>query len=205
MGQGKRIGYIRVSTTDQNPDRQLEGVQLDKKFVDYASGKNKKRPQLDALMDYVREDDEIFVHSIDRLARNSKDLFELVENFLNKKIVVHFVKNNLVFNGNDSPMSKFQLSIMAAYAEFEREILLERQREGIAIARKAGKYKGGKTKMTPDKISQLEEMLKTREPKSKIALALGVSRFTLYRYLEKIQPAAASEEQENERLIQQGI
>jgi len=180
---GKRIGYIRVSTVDQNPDRQLENVLLDKKFIDVSSGKNKSRPQLSLLLDYVREDDEIYVHSIDRLARNSKDLFELMEYFLIRRVTVHFVKNNLVFNGNDSPMSKFQLSIMSAYAEFEREILLERQREGIQIAKKAGKYKGGKVKMTEEKINQLKELMQTRKSKTNIAKELGISRFTLYRYI----------------------
>ena len=182
--KGKRIGYIRVSTTDQNPDRQLEGVILDKKFIEYWSGKNKERPQLKALMEYAREDDELYVHSIDRLARNSRDLFYLVDYFLKKNISVHFVKQNLIFNGQDSPMAKFQLAIMAAYAEFEREIALERQREGISIAKRMGKYKGKKSIMTPEKIKQLDEMLKTRESKSQIAKDLGISRGTLYRFLE---------------------
>ena len=187
---GKRIGYIRVSTIDQNVNRQLVDIPLDKKFIEYASGKDIKRPQLELLLEYIREDDELFVHSTDRLARSVRDLHYLVDLLVSKKVTVNFVRQNLTFSGKDSPMSKFQLSLLGAVAELERDILLERQREGIKEAQKKGMYKGGKTKMTPDKIKQLEEMLKTREPKSKIALALGISRFTLYRYLEKIQPTA---------------
>jgi DNA invertase Pin-like site-specific DNA recombinase len=203
MGQGKRVGYIRVSTTDQNPDRQLSGVEVDKKFIEYASGKNIKRPQLIALLDYVREDDIVVVHSMDRLARNVKELLDLIDQLNAKKVAVHFVKEKMEFTGAKDHMSRMILTVMGAIAELERQQILERQREGIAEAQKKGKYRGGKTKMTPDKIKQLEEMLKTREPKSKIALGLGISRFTLYRYLEKIQPgAAADEKREAERVIQ---
>lgn len=202
MGQGKRIGYIRVSTEDQNPARQLSDVQLDKRFIEYASGKNLKRPQLTALMDYVREDDIVIVHSTDRLARNVKELLELVDKLNDKKVEVHFIKEGWQFKGKSDEMTRMLLTIIGAIAEYERQQILERQREGIALAKKEGKYKGGKTKMTPEKIQQLEEMLKTREPKSKIALGLGISRFTLYRYLEKIQPAAADEKREAQRVIQ---
>lgn len=187
MGQGKKIGYIRVSTTDQNPDRQLAGVEVDKKFIEYASGKNIKRPQLIALLDYVREDDIVVVHSMDRLARNVKELLELIDQLNAKHVAVHFLKENMQFTGLDDHMSRLILTVIGAIAEFERQQILERQREGIKEAQKKGKYKGGKTKMTPEKIQQLEEMLKTREPKSKIALGLGISRFTLYRYLKEIE------------------
>lgn len=184
---GKRIGYIRVSTTDQNPGRQLDGIQLDKKFVEYYSGKNTDRPQLDLLKDYVREDDTLFVHSVDRLARSSRDLLNLIKFFLDKKVVVCFVGQNLTFNGSeDTPMAKFQLAIMGAFSELEREISLERQREGIARAKKAGKYKGGTKKLTPEKIETLKQLMQTRGTKSSIAKKLGISRLTLYRYLKEI-------------------
>lgn len=184
---GKRIGYIRVSTTDQNPGRQLDSILLDKKFVEYYSGKNTDRPQLDLLKDYVREDDTLFVHSVDRLARSSRDLLNLIKFFLDKKVVVCFVGQNLTFNGNDdTPMAKFQLAIMAAFSELEREISLERQREGIARAKKAGKYKGGKKKLDNQKIEILKQLMQTRESKSKIARKLGISRLTLYKYLKEI-------------------
>lgn len=184
---GKRIGYIRVSTTDQNPGRQLDGISLDKKFIEYYSGKNTDRPQLSLLKDYVREDDTLFVHSVDRLARSARDLLNLIKFFLDKRVIVCFIGQNLTFNGNDdTPMAKFQLAIMAAFSELEREISLERQREGIARAKKAGKYKGGTKKMNAEKIELLKQLMKTRKNKSEIASKLGISRITLYRYLKEI-------------------
>jgi len=187
MTKGKKIGYIRVSTVDQNPDRQLVDVILDKKFIEYASAKDIKRPQLESLIEYIREDDELFVHSIDRLARNAKDLLYLVDLFVSKNVKVHFVKQNLTFSGNDSAVFKFQLSILGAVSELEREIILERQREGIAEAKKRGKYKGKKSKFTEDMKRKIISALETRDSKTKIAEDLGICRFTLYRYLEKIQ------------------
>lgn len=181
---GKRIGYVRVSTVDQNPERQLEGIELHKKFIDYASAKNTDRPQLQALIEYIREDDILFVHSVDRLARSARDLRELVDFFVSKNITVNFVRQNLIFSGNDSPMSKFQLHVMGAFAELEREISLERQREGIALAKRAGKYKGRKSNLTEEKKQIIREMMNTRASKSKIAKEIGISRFCLYRYLE---------------------
>lgn len=183
---GKRIGYIRVSTVDQNPDRQLDTIKLDKRFVEYASAKDTNRPQLKTLMDYVRDDDIVFVHSVDRLARNTKDLCALVDFFIKKHVTINFIQQNLVFNGNDSPMANFQLSIMGAVAELERELCLERQREGIALAKKAGKYKGSEPKLNAEKIELLKIRMQTRDSKSKIAQDFGISRFTLYRYLKNI-------------------
>lgn len=188
MGTGKRIGYIRVSTVDQCIDRQLVGIELDKKFIEYASGKNIKRPQLEALMDYVREDDEVVVHSMDRLARNVKELLDLIDQLNSKKVVVHFIKENMKFTGMEDHMSRLILTIIGAIAEFERQQILERQRDGIAEARKAGKFKGGKRKVTDEVLEQIKERLKTKDSKSKIARDLKISRFTLYRYLENISP-----------------
>lgn len=185
--KGKKIGYIRVSTTDQNPDRQLVNVVLDKKFIEYASAKDIKRPQLESLLDYIREDDILYVHSIDRLARSVRDLHFIVDSLVNRNITVNFVKQNLTFNGSDSHFAKFQLSILGAIAELEREIILERQKEGIVEAKKKGKYKGRKTKLTSNLMESLKKEMHTRKSKSKIAKDLGISRFTLYRYLDKIK------------------
>lgn len=186
MSKGKRIGYIRVSTTDQNPERQLENIQLDKKFIEYASGSSLKRPQLELMIDYVREDDLVIIHSIDRLARNVKNLHQIIDQLLDKGVSVQFIKENLQFTGNDSAMSKLILGIFAHVAEFERELILERQKEGIAIAKKQGKYKGRQSKFTNDIQDQIEARLLTRDSKSQIAHDLGISRYTLYRYLEKL-------------------
>ena len=112
MSKGKRIGYIRVSTTDQNPERQLENIQVDKKFIEYASGSSMKRPQLELMIDYVREDDLVIIHSIDRLARNVRNLHEIIDQLLSKGVSVKFIKEGLSFNGNDSAMSKLILGIL---------------------------------------------------------------------------------------------
>lgn len=184
---GKRIGYIRVSTTDQNPDRQLEGIQLDKKFIDYASAKSTNRPQLHAMLDFVREDDIIFVHSMDRLARNVKDLKSLVDGLLEKKIQIHFLKENLQFKGENSALATLMLHMMGAFAEFEYAFIRERQREGIEIAKKKGKFRGTTKKLNAEKIETLKRELLTRKSKSQIAADLGISRFTLYRYIDKLK------------------
>jgi DNA invertase Pin-like site-specific DNA recombinase len=184
---GKRIGYIRVSTTDQNPDRQLENIQLDKKFIDYASAKSTNRPQLNSMLEFVREDDIIIVHSMDRLARNLKDLKELVDGLVNRKIQVHFLKENLQFSGENSATSNLVLHLMGAFAEFEYAFIRERQREGIEIAKKKGKFKGTTKKLNAEKIETLKRELLIRKSKSQIAADLGISRFTLYRYIDQLK------------------
>ena len=183
---GKRIGYVRVSTVDQNPERQLEGVYLDKKFVDYASGTTTQRPQLKYMLDYVRDDDIIIIHSMDRLARNIKDLLNLVDLLASKNVEVQFLKENLIFNGKDSALSKLLLMIIGSVAEFEHSLIRERQLEGIEIAKKKGKYRGRTRVMDKDKIERMQDALQnTRKTKVEIAKELGVSRFTLYNYMKR--------------------
>ena len=114
-----RVGYIRVSTITQNTERQLDGVLVEKVFVDHASGKSMERPKLQECLSFVREGDVLVVHSMDRLARNLIDLRQMVENLNSKGVAVEFVKENLIFNGQDTPMSKLLLSMMGAFAEFE--------------------------------------------------------------------------------------
>lgn len=184
---GKIIGYIRVSTLDQNPDRQLEGIVLDKKFVEYASGSNTNRPQLAALLDYVREEDVVYVHSLDRLARNLKDLMGLIDQFIKKDVQVVFIKENLTFNGGDSSMSKLLLSIFGAVAEFEHGLIRERQREGIEKAKKLGKYVGRKKFLSPAQEEWLKEQITTRRSRREIAQELGISRPKLYRYIARLK------------------
>lgn len=184
---GKRIGYIRVSTVDQNPDRQLEGISLDKKFIDYASAKSTDRPQLKAMLEFLREDDIVIVHSMDRLARRVKDLKFLVDYLVEKKIQVQFIKENLIFNSEKSITATLVLHVMGAFAEFEYEASRERQREGIEEAKKKGKFKGRKKKLSLEKIEQIKEEMQTRRTKVSIAQRLGISRACLYRYLEEIE------------------
>lgn len=140
------IGYIRVSTTDQNTDRQLDGITLDKTFTDQTSGKDTNRPQLQACLDYVREDDTLYVHSIDRLARSLQDLQTTVDSLLAKGVTVNFVKESLTFqkHGANDPFAQLLFQVLGSFAEFERNILKERQREGIAKAKAKGVYSHGK-------------------------------------------------------------
>jgi len=187
MTLGKRIGYIRVSTAEQNPDRQLEGISLDKRFVDFASGSSMKRPQLEMLIDYAREDDLIIVHSMDRLARNVKDLRHIIDIFIAKKVKIQFIKESLIFCDDKNAMSNLMLMVMGSIAEFEHSLIKERQAEGISLAKKAGKYRGRKRKMNNEKCVLLQkELLMPRYRITDIAKKLEVSRYTIYRYLNQL-------------------
>jgi DNA invertase Pin-like site-specific DNA recombinase len=179
---GKRVGYVRVSTVDQNTERQLDGVELDKTFTDKASGKDVHRPQLQAALEYLRDGDVLIVHSMDRLARNLVDLRTLVDGLTQRGVQVHFEKENLTFTGEDTNVSRLMLSIMGAVSEFERSMLKERQREGIAIAKKAGVYKGRKPSLTAERITQLRARISAGEKKAGLAREFGISRETLYQY-----------------------
>lgn len=181
---GQRIGYIRVSSLDQNEERQLEGVELDKTFLDKASGKDTKRPQLEILMSFVRSGDTVVVHSMDRLARNLDDLRRIVQTLTSKGVRIEFMKEHLSFTDEDSPMANLMLSVMGAFAEFERALIRERQREGIALAKKRGAYKGRKKSLSEADIVKLRERLTVGISKAKVAREFGISRETLYQYLK---------------------
>jgi len=178
-----RVGYVRVSTVDQNTVRQLDGIEVERVFTDRASGKDTARPKLDELIAFVRDGDTVIVHSLDRLARNLDHLRRLVRTLTGKGVRVEFVKENLTFTGEDSPMANLLLSVMGAFAEFERALILERQREGIAVAKQRGVYTGRKPALTPDQAQQLRERIATGEKKSALAKEFGISRETVYSYL----------------------
>jgi DNA invertase Pin-like site-specific DNA recombinase len=182
--QGHRIGYVRVSSFDQNPERQLEHVQVDKVFTDKASGKDTRRPQLDALLAFVREGDKVVVHSMDRLARNLDDLRRLVHSLTQRGVHIEFVKEGLSFTGEDSPMANLMLSVMGAFAEFERALIRERQREGISLAKQRGAYRGRKKALAPDRVVELRRRAAAGEKKAPLAREFGISRETLYQYLK---------------------
>lgn len=184
MFNGQNVGYIRVSTVEQNTIRQLEGINLDKVFTDKCSGKDTKRPQLLQLLSFVREGDTVYIHSMDRLARNLDDLRKLVGKLTSKKVKIQFIKENLIFTGEDSPMSNLMLSVMGAFAEFERSLINERIREGVAIAKKAGKYKGRSKILNDDQVAEIKQMVADRYKKTDIANKFGISRNTLYRYIK---------------------
>ena len=155
-----QVGYIRVSSTDQNVERQLQGVELDKSFTDKASGKNTDRPGWQACREYLREGDTLHVHSIDRLGRSMSDLLRIVDELTGKGISIHFHKENLVFSaGGADPMQKLQFSMLAAFAEFERALIRERQREGIELAKAAGISPYTMTKLNNDRPVNMEVMM----------------------------------------------
>ena len=181
----QRIGYVRVSSFDQNPERQLEQVQVDRVFTDKASGKDTQRPELEALLAFVRDNDTVVVHSMDRLARSLDDLRRIVQGLTKRGVRIEFVKENLTFTGEDSPMATLLLSVMGAFAEFERALIHERQREGIALARQRGAYRGRKKSLAADQVADLRRRVASGEAKAPLARDFGISRETLYQYLRE--------------------
>lgn len=180
-----RIGYTRVSTIDQKTNRQLADIDLDRVFEEKASGKDTKRPVLQEMLRFIRAGDHLYVHSMDRLARNLADLLKLVGDITAKGVTIHFVKENLVFGADEkaAPMSKLILSIMGAVSEFERSIILERQREGIALAKRRGVYKGRKP-ADPAKLEEAKRLIALGVSKAEAARRTGVGRTTLFKYLK---------------------
>ncbi len=182
---GKVIGYRRVSALDQTAARQLEGIHLDKVFEDKASGKDTHRPALAQMLEFVRDGDEVVVHSLDRLARNLGDLCKIVEDLTKRGVRVRFVKESLSFSADTvDPMATMLMHVMGAFAQFERSLIRERQREGIAIAKAKGKYRGRKQALSPERVAELRARVAAgNESKVAIAKAFGVSRETLRKYL----------------------
>ena len=188
MMTGQRVGYQRVSSLAQNPQRQLDGMQLDQMYTDRLSGKDVNRPQLTEMLGFVRAGDMVVVHSLDRLARNLDDLRRLVGELTGRGVRVEFVKEKLTFTGEDNPMASLLLSVMGAFAEFERALIRERQREGIALAQRRGAYRGRKRTLSEDRIDELRRRAAAKEPKARLAREFGISRETVYQYLRS-QPA----------------
>ena len=177
--KGQKIGYIRVSTVDQNTDRQLADIELDKIFEEKVSAKTANRPELQQMLGHIREGDEIYIHDISRLARNIEDLHRLVNEIIEKGCSVHFVKENLHFSGDRTdPTQQLLLSMLGAVYQFERSIMLERQREGIAVAKAAGKFKG-----RPKSIDnhEIRRILAQGNSISRTANLLGVSMSSVQR------------------------
>jgi DNA invertase Pin-like site-specific DNA recombinase len=186
--KGHLIGYVRVSTLDQKIQRQedlLREFNLDEIFIDYASGKDTNRPQLQAALKHLRKGDKLVVHSMDRLARNLDDLRKLVRDLNSRSVAVQFIKESLTFSGDDSPMSNLLLSIMGAFAEFERSLIRERQKEGIDIAKQKGLYKGRKPALSCKEIADLKnrDALNNGRNRTLLANEYSISRQTLYKYL----------------------
>ena len=180
---GQRIGYVRVSTLDQNEKRQLEGQVLDRVFTDKASSRDTGRPQLTELLRFARDGDTMVVHSMDRLARNLDDLRALVQGLTRKGVRVEFVKKSLVFTGEDSPMANLMLSVMGAFAEFERSLSGNAKRKASPWPSSAAPYKGRKKTLTPERAAELVQRAGSGVPKSLLAHDYGISRETVYQYL----------------------
>ncbi|MCQ2443899.1 MAG: recombinase family protein [Mailhella sp.] len=175
------IAYIRVSTVEQNTDRQLAGLTIDKTFEDHCSGKDTDRPALRECLAFLRSGDTLHVHSIDRLARNLADLQSMVEDLNAKGIAVRFHKEQLVFAGKKlSPMNKLMFQMLGAFAEFERATIRERQAEGIAKAKERGAYKGRKATITAEIAQTIRERRAAGEKAADLAKEYGVTRETIY-------------------------
>lgn len=180
-----RIGYLRVSTVEQNLERQREALErysIERWYEEKVSGKDTAREQLQAMLSYAREGDTIYVHDFSRLARSTKDLLSIVEDLRNRGIGLVSVKENI---DSSTSSGKLMLTMIAAINEFERTNMLERQREGIEIAKRNGVYKGRKPVTLPDDFEEYYGKWQRHEmSKAKIALALGVSRPTCNRLFE---------------------
>ena len=185
-----RLAYVRVSTAEQNEQRQVEAMKrydIEKWFIEKVSGKDTNRPKLQELLDFAREGDTIHIHDFSRLARSTKDLLGIVEQ-LNKK-GVHLVSNKENIDSS-TPTGKLMLTMIGAINEFERTNLLERQREGIAIAKRDGKYKGGKAKTVADFAEHYSRYITRQTTKSALARQLGISRPTLDRLITEHEQKA---------------
>ena len=179
MGGGKNIAYVRVSTAEQNETRQKEALKkydIDKWFIEKASGKDTNRPRLQEMLEYIREDDTVYVEEFSRLGRSTADLLNTVQQI--EDVGAKFVSLKENFD-TKTPTGKHQMTMMAAIAEFERSMILERQREGIAIAKREGKYKGRKAVSVPNIGTYYDKYMRRKGTKVSIAHELGISRTTL--------------------------
>jgi DNA invertase Pin-like site-specific DNA recombinase len=179
---GERVGYARVSTVEQNTERQLDGIAVDRTFTDKVSGKDTNRPAHAEALRHLRDGDMFVIHSMDRLARNLEDLRRTVRELTSRGVRVEFVKEAMTFTGDDSPLNTLLLSMLGSAAEFERALILERQREGIAIAKAKGVYKGRKAKLTAEQSEELRDRLGKGESATKLAAEYGISRASVYNY-----------------------
>ena len=179
-----RIGYARVSTTDQNLSAQiiaLESVGCQLNYTEQASGKSAQRPQLNAMLDYIRQDDTVVITKLDRLARSTKDLLDIAEKIQNKGAGLEVLNINL---DTTTPTGKLMLTLLGAIAEFERGIMLERQREGILVAKAEGKYKGRKP-VSDDVLLKVQKLAEEGMSISKAVDEAGISRRTYYKAIEE--------------------
>lgn len=195
MTKGKNIAYVRVSTTDQNEARQNEALNkynIDKWYVEKITGKDTNRPKLIEMLDFIREDDTVYVEEFSRLGRSTQDLLDIVQHIENKGAKFISIKENF---DTKTPACRLQMTMMAAIAEFERSMILERQREGIAIAKKEGKYKGRKKIKRTDIDIHYDRYMSRKASKTQIANELGISRNTLTRLFNEYEKTLSGGDQ----------
>ena len=195
MTKGKNIAYVRVSTTDQNEARQNEALNkynIDKWYVEKITGKDTNRPKLIEMLDFIREDDTVYVEEFSRLGRSTQDLLDIVQHIENKGAKFISIKENF---DTKTPAGRLQMTMMAAIAEFERSMILERQREGIAIAKKEGKYKGRKKIKRTDIDIHYDRYMSRKASKTQIANELGISRSTLTRLFNEYEKTLSGGDQ----------
>lgn len=184
---GRRLGYCRISSCDQNPERQIDALK-DQNVIfiykDICTGSKINRPDLDMMLTVLLPGDKVIIMSLDRLSRSLTDLRNIVTRITKAGATLISIKENLTFTGEDSPMSVFLLSLMGAFAEFERAFIRERQAQGIAIAKERGAFKGGVRRLNKEQRDYLYSSFDSGVSKSKIARQLGVARTTVYSYLE---------------------
>ena len=185
---GQKIGYARVSSKDQNLERQTAALKKEKVFrifTDTASGSSTHRPGLDGALNYLRPGDQLIVTSMDRLARSLIDLHRLVGDLTARDVSVKFIKEGQTYSLNSTPLAKLMLVLLGSVAEFERAIIRERQAEGIARAKERGVYKGRAKVLTDEQLAQAREWVGEGVPKAEVARRLGIGRTTLYSYLSQ--------------------
>lgn len=191
MDHRTTVGYVRVSTKEQNTQRQYKAIEeagytADRYFEDRVSGKNTNRPKLEEMLDWTREGDFIVVVSIDRLARSTQDLLNLIKIIIEGGRSIHFLKENLTFSSEEAnARDNLMLGLLGLIAEFEREMIRERQLEGIAIAKAKGKYKGRtKWKISKQELERGLIWIENGIPKAEVARRLGIGRTALYQYIK---------------------
>ena len=185
---GQKIGYARVSSKDQNLERQTAALKKEKVFrifTDTASGSSTHRPGLDGALNYLRPGDQLIVTSMDRLARSLIDLHRLVGDLTARDVSVKFIKEGQTYSLNSTPLAKLMLGLLGSVAEFERASIRERQAEGIARAKERGVSKGRAKVLTDEQLAQAREWVGEGVPKAEVARRLGIGRTTLYSYLSQ--------------------
>jgi DNA invertase Pin-like site-specific DNA recombinase len=183
---GKLIGYLRVSTAEQQTDRQLDGIELDKRFEEKISGKDTNRPELKAMLEYIREGDHVFVHELSRLGRSMVDLHKIVEDILKKKASVVFVKENMEFSPDriNDPVKDSLFGMLSVFSQFERSLIKQRQKEGIAAAKNRGKHLGRPIKLTADQKDEIRKRSAAGEKPPELSKAFNVARATIYNVIK---------------------